>query len=136
MYSRLLSCSSVARSVGTTFTVEDLFSNLPVRRAEFLRGLKSQYHRLLQVLQAYALVSTDVRFSVTNISKKGARSAVLSTQRSSRLSDNIAAVFGSQVGCLLSVCCAGWVLWVWLVCCLLVCAPMMPPPRGVCVCSS
>jgi len=76
--------------------VEGLFSNLPVRRAEFQRGLRTQYHRLLGVLQGYALISTDVRFSVTNITNKGARQTVLGTQRSPRLADNIAAVFGSQ----------------------------------------
>jgi hypothetical protein len=56
----------VARSVGTTVAVTNLFKTLPVRYKAFQRGVKKEYAKLVSVLQAYALISTSVKIVATN----------------------------------------------------------------------
>ncbi|RWW35188.1 hypothetical protein GW17_00000013 [Ensete ventricosum] len=69
----------IARQVGTTVTVEKLFSTLP----------------------AYALIAKSVRLLCTNTTGKNSKSMVLKTQGSSSLKDNIITVFGlSTLQCL------------------------------------
>jgi DNA mismatch repair protein PMS2 len=57
---------AVARSVGTTVAVTDLFKTLPVRYKAFLRGVKKEYIKLVSVVQAYALIRTSVKIVATN----------------------------------------------------------------------
>ena len=56
----------VARSVGTTVSVKELFKSLPVRHKAFQRSVKKEFVKLVQLLQAYALVSTSVKILATN----------------------------------------------------------------------
>ena len=60
----------VARSKGTTIKVEKLFESLPVRRKELIKNAKREFGKALELLQAYALISTGVRFEVKNTTKK------------------------------------------------------------------
>ncbi|KAJ1695199.1 hypothetical protein LUZ63_011897 [Rhynchospora breviuscula] len=83
-----------ARQVGTTVTVEKLFSPLPVRCKEFSRNIKREYGKLITLLNAYALIAKGVRLLCTNTTSKGSKSVVLKTQGSSSLKDNIINVFG------------------------------------------
>ncbi|XP_078175861.1 DNA mismatch repair protein isoform X4 [Carex rostrata] len=83
-----------ARQVGTTVTVEKLFSPLPVRSKEFSRNIKREYGKLISLLNSYALVAKGVRLLCTNIPSKGSKSVVLKTQGSSSLKDNIINIFG------------------------------------------
>jgi DNA mismatch repair protein PMS2 len=50
---------------------------------------------MLRVVQAYALFATGVKFVMINVTK-GARQTVLSTQKTSRIEDNICNIFGSK----------------------------------------
>ncbi|CAA6663436.1 unnamed protein product [Spirodela intermedia] len=84
----------IARQVGTTVTIENLFSTLPVRRKEFSRNIRREYGKLVSLLNAYALVAKGVRFVCTNTTGKNAKSVVLKTQGSSSLKDNIINTFG------------------------------------------
>lgn len=68
---KLKSQSMVPFSKGTSVYVENLFHTLPVRRQELARKIKNEYTKVLQLLQAYACVSTGVRFNVTNQPSKG-----------------------------------------------------------------
>ena len=98
----LQSREPAAHPVGTTVTVTGLFAPLPVRRQEFERSAKKQYAKMLRVLQGYAVIATTVRLSCSHTTSTGggsgggARSAVLSTQGSGRLSDHVANVFGAK----------------------------------------
>lgn len=56
---------------GTTVAVENLFANLPVRRRELEKNVKREYSKVLGVLHAYACISTNVRFAVSNQVDKG-----------------------------------------------------------------
>lgn len=68
---KLKSVSVVAAQKGTTVIAEDLFRPLPVRRKELERNIKREYTKVLGLLQAYASISTNVKFSVFNQPAKG-----------------------------------------------------------------
>ncbi|TYZ68801.1 hypothetical protein PybrP1_005217 [[Pythium] brassicae (nom. inval.)] len=86
-----------ARPVGTTVIIEELFKPLAVRHKDFHRNIKKHYAKLLKVLQAYAVSSTNVKICVSNATgKNGTRQIVLSTQAHQSMGDNIASVFGTK----------------------------------------
>ncbi|KAG8308221.1 hypothetical protein J6590_002307 [Homalodisca vitripennis] len=90
----ITTCAPVARQVGTTVTLENIFSTLPVRQKEFHRNLKREFVKMTQLLYAYCLVSTGVKITCTNQTKKGGRMTVAATQGCNSVRDNIACVFG------------------------------------------
>lgn len=74
---KLKATSVVAAKQGTTVVVETLFHNLPVRRKELEKNIKRQYSKVLEMLNAYACISTGVKIVVSNQIPKG---CVLFTQ--------------------------------------------------------
>uniref|UniRef100_A0ACD5YW55 Uncharacterized protein n=1 Tax=Avena sativa TaxID=4498 RepID=A0ACD5YW55_AVESA len=84
----------IARQVGTTVTIEKLFSTLPVRGKEFSRNIRKEYGKVISLLNAYAIIAKGVRLLCTNIVGKNSRMVVVKTQGSSSLKDNIITVFG------------------------------------------
>lgn len=88
--------NATARVPGTTVTLYNLFSTLPVRHKEFLRNLKREYAKLVQVLQSYCVISTGVRFSCHTQSEKGKKNLVLSTNGNAEMRENISNVFGPK----------------------------------------
>ncbi|XP_078365441.1 mismatch repair endonuclease PMS2-like isoform X2 [Oculina patagonica] len=93
---RLLSKNPCARDVGTTVSLQNLFSTLPVRHREFLRNIKREFSKLVHVLQGYCLVSTGVRIACSNQVEKGKKTTVVSTNGSEQVKDNITCVFGPK----------------------------------------
>ncbi|OBS60623.1 hypothetical protein A6R68_08251, partial [Neotoma lepida] len=65
------------RPKGTTVSVQHLFYTLPVRHKEFQRNIKKEYAKMVQVLQAYCVISTGIRVSCTNQLGQGKRQPVL-----------------------------------------------------------
>ncbi|XP_043708080.1 DNA mismatch repair protein PMS1 [Telopea speciosissima] len=92
----LISERKVARQIGTTVTVDKLFSTLPVRSKEFSRNIRKEYGKLISLLNAYALIAKGVRLVCTNTTGKSTKSVVLNTQGSSSIRDNIITVFGMK----------------------------------------
>ncbi|XP_019532022.3 mismatch repair endonuclease PMS2 [Aedes albopictus] len=88
--------SPCARAVGTTVSLSNLFSTLPVRKKEFQKNIKREFIRMCQILQAYCLVSVGVRIICSNQNKKGVKSVIMSTQGTGSVLDNITTVFGSK----------------------------------------
>ncbi|XP_061083267.1 mismatch repair endonuclease PMS2 [Conger conger] len=84
------------RQQGTTVTLQQLFSTLPVRHKEFQRNIKKEYSKMVHVLQSYCIISTGVRITCTNQVGQGKRSVVLCTSGSQSMKDNIGAVFGPK----------------------------------------
>ncbi|KAL4958775.1 ATP-binding mismatch repair protein PMS1 [Aspergillus stella-maris] len=85
----------VAGQKGTTASVEGLFKKLPVRRRELEKNIKREYGKVLNLLHAYACVSTGVRFSVKNTQSK--RNAVVFTTNGNQTTkENIANVYGAK----------------------------------------
>ncbi|KAM6407616.1 mismatch repair endonuclease PMS2 [Rhynochetos jubatus] len=84
------------RQQGTTVYIQQLFYTLPVRHKEFQRNVKKEYAKMVQVLQAYCIVSKGVRINCTNQVGQGKKSSVVSTTGSLSLKENIGAVFGQK----------------------------------------
>ncbi|NWU78964.1 PMS2 endonuclease, partial [Onychorhynchus coronatus] len=84
------------RQQGTTVSLQQLFYTLPVRHKEFQRNIKKEYAKMVQLLQAYCIVSKGVRINCTNQVGQGRKSCVISTAGSASLKENIGAVFGQK----------------------------------------
>ncbi|XP_065540429.1 mismatch repair endonuclease PMS2 [Lathamus discolor] len=84
------------RPQGTTVNMQQLFYTLPVRHKEFQRNIKKEYAKMVQLLQAYCIVSKGVRINCTNQVGQGKKSSVVSTTGNPSLKENIGAVFGQK----------------------------------------
>ncbi|XP_007940862.1 mismatch repair endonuclease PMS2 [Orycteropus afer afer] len=84
------------RPRGTTVSVQQLFYTLPVRHKEFQKNIKKEYARMVQVLQAYCIISAGIRFSCTNQVGQGRRQPVVCTSGNSSIKENIGSVFGQK----------------------------------------
>ncbi|XP_072522856.1 mismatch repair endonuclease PMS2 [Salminus brasiliensis] len=93
---RLVQHAPHPRQQGTTVSLQQLFSTLPVRHKEFQRNIKKEYSKMIHVLQSYCIVSTGVRITCTNQIGQGKRSTVLCTSGSHNMRDNIGALFGPK----------------------------------------
>ncbi|KAI9369462.1 hypothetical protein BJX61DRAFT_519536 [Aspergillus egyptiacus] len=92
---KLKKTTIVAGQKGTTASVEGLFKKLPVRRRELEKNIKREYGKVLNLLHAYACVSTGVRFSVKNtLAKRNA--VVFTTNGNQTTKENIANVYGAK----------------------------------------
>lgn len=95
-HGNILTSTTQARPVGTTVTLANLFSTMPVRQKEFHRSLKREFGKLISVMSAYGLVSSGVRIMVTNSKAKGGRTVVVHTQGSPSLRENMVNIFGTK----------------------------------------
>ena len=87
----LESVEQVARRRGTTVRVTRLFHNAPARR-KFLRGTRSEWRSVTDMLVGLALTRRDVRFSLSNDGK-----SALVFPPAASLRDRVAAVFGARI---------------------------------------
>lgn len=87
----------VARSVGTTVTIKEIFHDMPVRRKELIRNVRREYGKLLVAIQAIALISKGTRVIVkasgTPANLKRSLNTAFATQGGS-LRDNYVSLFG------------------------------------------
>ncbi|OQD82953.1 hypothetical protein PENANT_c019G05209 [Penicillium antarcticum] len=86
----------VAGQKGTTASVEGIFKRLPVRRRELEKNIKREYGKVLNLLHAYACISTGVKFSVKNTVGKTRNVVVFSTNGNVTTRENIANVYGAK----------------------------------------
>jgi DNA mismatch repair protein PMS2 len=86
----------VAGQRGTTASVQGIFNRLPVRRRELEKNIKREYGKVLNLLHAYACISTGVRFSVRNTVGKTRNVVVFSTNGNKTTKENIANVYGAK----------------------------------------
>jgi len=82
--------ASAARRRGTTVKVSRLFFNAPAR-LKFLRGARSEWRAILDVVGTMALTRRDVRVTLEHDGK-----TVLVLPRSTSLRDRLAAVYGGD----------------------------------------
>lgn len=85
------SVGQIARRRGTTVRVTRLFHNAPARR-KFLRGARSEWRGVTEMLVGLALTRRDIRFSLSNDGK-----SALVFPPATSLRERIAAVFGTRV---------------------------------------
>jgi DNA mismatch repair protein PMS2 len=55
---------------GTIVKISNLFEGLPVRRNEFIKNIKREYTKCIGLIQAYALIVTNVRISCVSQTDK------------------------------------------------------------------
>jgi DNA mismatch repair protein MutL len=79
-----------ARRRGTTVSVESLFYNTPARQ-KFLRGARSEWRAILDLLHTIALLRRDLRLTVTH---DGKEQLALAPARD--LSERVAAIWGAD----------------------------------------
>lgn len=91
----LTQTQSLVRNLGTTVILEGLFEPIPVRRKELERNIKREFAKMIQVLQAYCLISTGVRFFATN-SVKDKKRTIAHTAGNGLLQENVIDIFGSK----------------------------------------
>ncbi|KAJ7127884.1 hypothetical protein C8R44DRAFT_778955 [Mycena epipterygia] len=90
----------VARQRGTTITLTNIFSTLPVRRKEFERNAKREFGKALTLLNAYALGPcsnrSGVRLTVSNQAEKGQKSVQIRTPGTPSLRESVSALWGPK----------------------------------------
>ncbi|KAF4982919.1 hypothetical protein FZEAL_1547 [Fusarium zealandicum] len=86
----------VAASKGTTVSVERLFHNLPVRRRELERNIKREWNKVIALLNQYACIKTNLKFSVSQQPTKGKRIHLFSTKGNPTTRENIINIFGAK----------------------------------------
>ncbi|XP_071813914.1 mismatch repair endonuclease PMS2-like [Apostichopus japonicus] len=84
------------RQTGTTVTLINLFSTLPVRYKEFQRNIKKEFAKMVHILQGYCIISQGVKLTCSNQINKGGKSTVVATSGNTSLRENISSVFGSK----------------------------------------
>ncbi|HEY2855197.1 MAG TPA: DNA mismatch repair endonuclease MutL [Gemmatimonadaceae bacterium] len=83
--------AETARRRGTTVEVGKLFYNAPARR-KFLRGARSEWRGIVEVITSLALVRRDVRFALLHDGKP-----VLSLPGAVSLRERVAALHGASI---------------------------------------
>ncbi|KAJ7078992.1 hypothetical protein C8R43DRAFT_351185 [Mycena crocata] len=96
----ILQKGKVARQRGTTITLTNLFSPLPVRRKELERNAKREFGKALTLLNAYALgpcsSGNGVRLIVSNQADKGQKTVPIRTPGTSSLRESVSALWGPK----------------------------------------
>ncbi|KAF3401137.1 DNA mismatch repair protein pms1 [Talaromyces pinophilus] len=93
---RLKGTQIVAGQKGTTVSISNLFSRLPVRRKELEKNIKRELGKVVNLLNEYACISTGVRFSVKNTDSKKRQLVLLTTKANASIRENIANVYGAK----------------------------------------
>ncbi|KAK8788425.1 hypothetical protein V5799_021796, partial [Amblyomma americanum] len=92
----ITSKSPCARERGTTVSLHNLFSTLPVRHREFLSNLKREFGRMVSLLTGYCLIVTGVNITCANFTDGGRKQVVLNSQGSQAIRERIATVYGAK----------------------------------------
>ncbi|KAM5359404.1 hypothetical protein ACJZ2D_014494 [Fusarium nematophilum] len=93
---KLSGTAVLAASKGTTVSVERLFHNLPVRRRELERNIKREWNKVIALLNQYACIQTNLKFSVSQQPNKGKRIHLFSTRGNATTRENIINIFGAK----------------------------------------
>ncbi|CCF60145.1 hypothetical protein KAFR_0J00770 [Kazachstania africana CBS 2517] len=92
---KLTSQRVTTRNKGTTFKISKIFYNLPVRRENFIRNIKSQFKSCINLIQSYSIIQENISFKIFNINTKNQKkSLILSTIKSDNLFKKILNCFG------------------------------------------
>ena len=89
--SRMVGVREIARAVGTTLTVRDLFFNVPARK-KFLRADRTELGHIVNVVTQYALAHPEGRFALA-----GWGSGMFDFQAVESLRERLFQVFGAEL---------------------------------------
>ncbi|KAG5366888.1 DNA mismatch repair protein [Yarrowia sp. B02] len=91
------SSKPVAGKRGTAVTIRRLFHSAIVRRKEFEKNAKNTHPGLIRMLETYAIVRPDVRFSIVHITNNKNRNVQLTTDGSGDMLKAVGRVFGNEL---------------------------------------
>ncbi|KAG5356840.1 DNA mismatch repair protein [Yarrowia sp. E02] len=91
------STKPVAGKRGTAVTIRRLFHSAIVRRKEFEKNAKNSHPVLIRMLETYAIVRSDVRFSIVHITNNKNRNVQLTTDGSGDMLKTVGRVFGNEL---------------------------------------
>ncbi|KNC80223.1 hypothetical protein SARC_07410 [Sphaeroforma arctica JP610] len=94
----IVSQTPAPRGTGTTVVIEQLFSRMPVRYQQLQKNIKREFAKLLQMIQAYCIISTNIRIICTNQPLRGSRQQMVSTGNNKNVLTNLINVFGAKQG--------------------------------------
>ncbi|KAF9579213.1 Mismatch repair endonuclease pms2, partial [Lunasporangiospora selenospora] len=81
---------------GTIVKISNLFEGLPVRRSEFVKNIKREYLKCINLIQAYALIVPNVRISCVSQTDKKPAVTNIATNGNGAVRQNIINVFGPK----------------------------------------
>ncbi|KAG0206464.1 hypothetical protein BGX28_002097 [Mortierella sp. GBA30] len=81
---------------GTIVRISNLFEGMPVRRNEFVKNIKREYTKCIGLIQAYALIATNVRISCVSQTDKKPAMTYIATSGNATIRQNIINVFGPK----------------------------------------
>ncbi|KAF8941826.1 hypothetical protein BGZ47_007144 [Haplosporangium gracile] len=81
---------------GTIVKISNLFEGMPVRRSEFVKNIKREYNKCIGLVQAYALIATNVRISCVSQLDKKPTVTYIATSGNATVRQNIINVFGPK----------------------------------------
>ncbi|SBT75343.1 DNA mismatch repair protein PMS1, putative [Plasmodium ovale] len=90
----------IARLRGTTISCENIFNNIPIRKKNFIKNIKSQISDLLILIQQYAIIYFKIKFVIYNIiTYKGHTKNInlfLSNGNNNCIKNNLYNIFGKK----------------------------------------
>lgn len=69
---------------------------MPVRHKEFKKNIKREFTKALNIIQAYAIISPNVRIVASNQLGKGPSNKILNCNANKTIRENIANIFGAK----------------------------------------
>ncbi|XP_054168173.1 mismatch repair endonuclease PMS2-like [Oppia nitens] len=91
----VISREAVARNVGTTVSIQNLFYKIPVRRKEFHKNIKREFDKMIRLVIGYCVGTVGLRINLTNQMNNKPKQTLLSSPGLST-KNNIIEVFDSK----------------------------------------
>ncbi|KAG0248754.1 Mismatch repair endonuclease pms2 [Mortierella polycephala] len=81
---------------GTIVRISNLFEGMPVRRSEFVKNIKREYNKCIGLVQAYALIATNIKISCVSQTDKKPPVTYIASSGNPTIRQNIINVFGPK----------------------------------------
>lgn len=83
---------------GTTVSIEHLFKNFTVRRKNFIKNSKREFHKAVNFIINYLLIYPEIKFEVTNTNSSGRKQLVLSSKggENNTTVENLITIYGNN----------------------------------------
>jgi DNA mismatch repair protein PMS2 len=85
---------AIARDVGTTVVIQNIFKNYPVRKTELKKNLKREYTKCIEIIETYGLISTGLRLAVYNQPLNQRNKKLVLQVNGTSIRDNISCILG------------------------------------------